>query len=306
LQAIDKVDQAGKPSLKVHVDTAFGWDSNVNSGPSNSSFAVPALGGAVVTLLPAGVKRDAAFLSLGAGVSGRANIAPRWSALGSANASMRKFGNNSSAFNIDQVDLNGGLSYRDDRHEYSAVVNLGQTNIGGSALRRISGATGEWTYRPDGTRQWGTYLQLANLDYPTQPVRDARRTVLGTSYAAQIKSGSLYYTSVYAGRETQNDGTFPHLSHRLAGVRLGMQMPLNPQWGLFATASLENRRYGGAEPLFLVVRKDTQLDLSVGAAWKMSESWRVTPQVNYNRSHSNIAVNDSSKTSVSISARREF
>jgi outer membrane protein len=306
LQAIDKVDEAGRPSMRAHVDISLGYDSNVNSGPSNSSFAVPALGGAIVTLLPAGIKTDAAYLQLGAGVSGRGNLMPRWSVLGSANISTRKLGNNASAFNIDQVDANGGVSYRDDRHEFSGVLNLGQTSIGGSTLRRLTGVTGEWTYRPDGTRQWGTYLQHANLDYPSQPARDAKRTVLGTSYAMQTKAGNLNYYSAYVGRERQDDAAFPHLGHRLMGLRAGTQMPINAQVGLFATVALENRIHAGADPLFLVVRKDTQFDFSIGTAWKLSDAWRITPQLNYNRSKSNLAVNDSSKMSVSVTARRDF
>jgi outer membrane protein len=306
LQAIDKVDAAGRPSMRVHVEASLGYDDNVNSGPSSSSFAVPALGGGIVNLLPAGIKTDASYLHLGAGVSGRANLVPRWSFLGSANASTRKHGNNASAFNIDQMDANGGVSYRNDRHEFSGVLNAGQTAIGGATLRRLTGVTGEWTYRPDGTRQWGSYLQLSTISYPSQPVRDANRSVLGTSYAMQSRDGNLYYTSVYLGREKQDNAAFPHLGHRLAGVRLGTQIPLTDQWGLFATASFENRTYGGADPLFFIVRKDNQIDLSLGAAWKLSDLWRVTPQINYNRSDSNIIANDSSKSSISVTVRREF
>ena len=146
--------------------------------------------------------------------------------------------------------------------------------------------------------------QHPNRQY--KPARDARRTVLGTSYATQSSGGGIYYTGIYLGREQQDDAAFPHLGHRLAGARFGLQMPLNAQWGLFATASLESRKYGGADPLFFIVRKDTQLDISAGAAWKIAENWRITPQVNFNRSNSNIIVNDSNKTSLSITARRDF
>jgi outer membrane protein len=306
LQAIDKVDEAGRSAVKIYLEAALGYDDNVNSGPSSSSFAVPALGGAIVTLLPTGIKTSASYLQLGAGVSGRANLAPRWSFIGGASASARKYGNSASAFNIDQLDANGGVSYRDERHEFSGVLNLGQTAIDGSTLRKLTGVTGEWTYRPDGTRQWGTYIQISNLDYPDQPARDARRTVLGTSYAIQSRTGNLYYAGVYAGSEKQDNPAFPHLGHRLAGARFGLQMPINAQWGFFATASVEDRKYGGTDPLFFIVRKDTQWDMSVGAAWKMAENWRITPQLNFNRSHSNVIVNDSSKNSFSVTVRREF
>jgi outer membrane protein len=317
LQAIDKVDEQGRSSLKLHVEAGIGYDSNVNSGPSSNSFAVPFLGGAVVTLLPAGQKTDASYLQLGAGVSGRAILAPRWSFIGNANVSIRKHGNNASAFNIDQIDGSAGLSYREERNEFSGVVNLGQTAIGGSTLRQISGVTGEWTHRPDGTRQWGSYLQISNLDYPSQPNRDARRTVLGTSYAKQTGGGMIYYIGGYFGRESVDNKTVPDLGHRMVGLRAGLQMPLTAKWSLFTSASLENRTYGGPHPLFStpatpttpfipLIRKDNQFDLSIGAAWRVTDNWRITPQLSFNRSNSNIIVNDSSKSAFSVTARREF
>jgi hypothetical protein len=133
----------------------------------------------------------------------------------------------------------------------------------------------------------------------------------------QTKAGNLNYYSAYIGRERQDDAAFPHLGHRLIGLRAGTQMPISPQVGLFATVALENRTYLGPDPLFSipatpttpfipVTRSDNQFDLSIGAAWKLSDTWRLTPQLNYNRSKSNLAVNDSSKTSVSVTARRDF
>lgn len=313
LQAIDNVDSAGRSSLKAHVETGLGYDSNVNSGPSVNSFVVPLFGG-VFNLQPGGIKAAAGFWHVGAGVSGRGVLAPRWSFLGSANASIRKYGNNASAFNIDQIDANAGLSYREERHEFSGIINFGHTtlkgdpliSVTGGTLRQISGITGEWTYRPDGTRQWGTYLQLSNLNYPSQQVRNARRNVLGTSYAVITKSGSVYYAGGYIGRESPHNALFPHLGHRMLGVRAGMQVPLTARWSMYASASLEDRKFGGQEPFFLVTRSDTQIDLALGAAWKITDHWRITPQLAWNRTKSNIVVNDNSKTSASVMARYEF
>jgi outer membrane protein len=306
LQAIDKVDEAGRSILKAHVEMGLGRDSNVNSGPTSNSFAVPLLGGAIVTLLPAGIKTGASFTHLGAGVSGRAVLAPRWSFLGNASASLRRHSSAGDPYDIDQYDLSGGAAYRDERHEFSGVLNFGHTAIGDATLRKLTGITGEWTYRPDGTRQWGTYLQLSNLDYPNQPVRDAKRTVLGTSYAMQAKSGVLYYGGGYFGSERTDDSTVAHLGYSMFGLRGGLQMPVHPQWSLFATASLEDRSYKSQDPVFLKQRKDLQMDVSLGAMWRLTDHWRVTPQISFNKNKSNTAVNDSKKHTFSVTARYEF
>ena len=306
LQAIDKVSETGRPAIKAHVETGIGYDSNVNSGPSNTSFAVPFLNNAVVQLLPGGIKTGASYLQLNAGVSGRALLAPRWSFIGNANLSSRKHQNKANPYDIDQIDVSGGATYREERHEFSGVVSLGHTAIGGSTLRKLSGLTGEWTYRPDGKRQWSTYVQLANLDYPSQSVRDAHRTVLGTSYAFQATDGTFYYAGSYFGQELTNNSAFSHLSHRILGARAGLQKSLNRQWSVFTTLSLEDRDYKAPDLLFLKKRQDLQVDLSLGATWLVTDQWRITPQINVNRSQSNLPVNDSSKYSFSLTGRYEF
>lgn len=306
LQAIDKVDEQGRSSLKVFAETGLGHDSNVNSGPSQNSFAVPRLNNEIVTLLPAGQKTSANYLHMGAGVSGRAVISPRLSFIGSANAALRRHGNNASAFNLNQIDGNAGLSYRDERNEYAGVLNVSQANIGGTTVRRIFGVTGEWTYRPDGKRQWVSYVQLSNLDYPSQPVRDAKRSVLGTSYAFATDAGSVIYGGGYFGSEKVKNAAFAHLGQHLTGLRAGIQTPLNPKWSLFATAAYENRRYGGADPLFLITRRDNQVDLTLGAHWKFSENIKITPQLSLTRAGSNIVVNDYNKATFSVVARYDF
>lgn len=307
LQAIDKVDEQGRSSLKVYAEAGLGHDSNVNSGPTQSSFAVPRFNNIIVTLLPAGQKTAASFLQFGAGVSGRAVINPRLSFIGSATANLRRHGNSASAFNYNLIDGNAGLSYREERHEYSGVLNVSQSDIGGTTVRRMYGVTGEWTFRPDGKRQWVSYLQLSNLDYPTQPIRDAKRTVLGTSYAFATDGGSVVYGGGYLGQErAKNHATLPYFSQNLTGLRAGIQMPLTAQWSFFATAAYENRRFGGVEPLFGVSRRDNQTDVSVGAHWKLTQNIKITPQLSITRASSNIPVNDYSKTAFSVVARYDF
>ena len=83
-------------------------------------------------------------------------------------------------------------------------------------------------------------------------------------------------------------------------------MPLSAQWSLFGTASFERRRYGGADPLFLIARRDSQTDLTIGASWKLNDAWTIKPQIAINKNNSNIVINDSSKTTVSVVARYDF
>ena len=91
INAIDRVDAQGKSSWKAYAEAGVGSDSNANSGPSGSNVAVPAFGGLIFTLNPGGVKQKAEFLTLGAGISGRYVIDPRWSLIGNASLQTRSY-----------------------------------------------------------------------------------------------------------------------------------------------------------------------------------------------------------------------
>ncbi len=306
LQAIDRVDEAGRNSVKGYVEASIGHDSNANSGPADPNVAVPVLGNIVVTLAPAGVKTKAAFASLGAGVSGRYIIDPRWSLIGNGTAALRAHGNGASQFNNDQIDLSGGAAYRVDRNEYSVVAQYGTYGVDGSRARNQYGVVGEWTYRLDGFRQLTSYVQLTKLKYPAQSVRDADRNVIGTSYAHLFRNGILAYGGVYFGRESEDTAGRPDLGHKLVGFRTGVQKPFSESLAAFVTLGYESRDYGGTDPIFLVSRRDKQTNLNLGLSWLPARAWRVTPQIAFTGTNSNVVIADYNRTIVSVTARREF
>ncbi len=305
LQAIDRVEADGRSSWRGHVETSIGRDSNVNSGPSDPNVAVPAFG-AVFQLNAAGVKTAATFATLGAGVQGRYVLDPRWSLIGNAAASYRSNSGSADVFNTRQIALNGGASYRYERHEFSLVGQFDTQNVDGARARDQAGVVGEWMMRFDAFRQAGAYVQLSRLSYPLQAVRDADRRVLGASYAHQMRSGLLAYGGAYAGEEAERNRGVPHLGHTLQGLRLGVQQPLGTALAGFATLGYEQRRHGGADPLFQVTRRDRQTNVNLGLNWVPVPEWRVTPQLALMDTRSNIVIADYDRTTVSVTVRRDF
>ena len=122
LLAIDRSEEAAKSSIKLYVETSLGYDTNINSGPGNANVAVPAFGGLVFTLNNANLSTKDNFATLGAGVSARRVLDPRWSLIGNLTVNGRMHGQNK-AFDATQVDGNAGASYRYDKHEFSAILN---------------------------------------------------------------------------------------------------------------------------------------------------------------------------------------
>ncbi len=306
LLAIDRNEEAARSSIKAYIETSYGSDSNINSGPSNANVAVPALGGLVFTLSPTGVKLKDDFYSVGAGISGRyVTENPRLSLIGSAAGNYR-FNLDHNNFDTNQFDITAGASYRVDKDEFTAVAQVGTYAADNSPVRNQRGMVGEWTHRPDVASQWSTYLQLSTLRYPGQSLRDAERYVLGTSYATVLRSGLLVFGGGYFGVEDERASGVPHLGHRLVGLRAGLQQPLNADIDLFASVGFENRRYGGSDPLFLVTRSDRQSTLNLGLNWVPAVTWRVTPQLSLLKTSSNIAISDFTKRVLSVTVRKDF
>ena len=199
-----------------------------------------------------------------------------------------------------------GMAFRAERHE---VIVSGQGSyyaLDGTRLRTMGGVLGEWIYRIDGFRQWGSFLQVLEVRYPTQELRNVRRSVLGTSYSHLFRHGASVYAGVYGGREQPKASDADTLGHRLWGVRLGGQWPLAPQWTVFASADWEHRRYGGQDPFFAVTRTDRQAQVALGLNWTPAPGWRVTPQWQFTRNASTLPITDYERRVFSILLRREF
>ncbi len=308
LQAINRSEASNQASVQWYVEAGIGRDTNANSAPSSPDVAVPLFGGLVFSLNPSAVQKPASYTSLAAGLTGRLPLAPRWSMIGSASLQQRHNSGDADIFDNQQIDASLGGAYRVDQHELSLALQLGQSEVDHQHARTQRGLVAEWAYRPDGFGQWCTYLQHGRISYPSSPVRDADRTVLGSNFAHLSRTGWLAYAGGYVGTErkrTELPGT-DHLGHRLWGLRAGLQKTLNEQVAVFSNFSLEQRNFSADDPLFLTSRQDQQANLSLGLYWSPAVQWRVTPALSYTRAKSNIVINDYRKTSFSVTARRDF
>ena len=114
-------------------------------------------------------------------------------------------------------------------------------------------------------------MQLLALRYPSQAMRDARRSIAGASYAQVLRNGALLYGALYAGRESPDAMGSEPLGHHVAGWRLGGQYPLTRRFGVFA--ALEE----SAVTMVLQIHSLRCSGETGSAAWPWSLSWVPAP-----------------------------
>lgn len=307
LDAIEKATAGERTTMRGYLEASFGVDSNVNTGAGNSQIAIPSLGGALLTLSATGVKQDDSYASVAGGFNVRHPFSPEWGMFGGANFSQRT---NSTKDIFDTQVLDGNIGVNRNRGDdvYSLAMQVQAYSVDNSAFRDTTGLTAQWQRTLDSSSQVSAYFQYSDLHYPGQDVRDANRYVVGAAYARALNGAysPVVYVGGYIGQEAEKAANVAYYGHQLMGARAGGEMKINPQTRLFGSASLESRNYGGTDPLFLVGRDDTQLDLRVGGSYIPAPGWTVTPQLSYTKSDSNIAIDDYDRTAVSISLRRDF
>jgi len=305
LAAVDRLDSVKRTTVHGYVEAALGYDTNVNVAPNRTSVAIPGFGGLSFTLSPDSKASADWFSTLGGGFTVRQPINGELAVVGGLSGLLR---HNFSKDQFDNVagDANLGVVLARDKTVYSLTAQFNQYELASARFRTAAGFTGQWQYNLDARNQVSAFVQYSDLRYQTQPVRDADRWVGGAAYAHAFRTGEIAFGSVYLVSEQAKRAGVPWLSHDGAGIRLGGQMNFDARTVLFANASVEQRRYGGQDPSFLNVRRDTQWDLVLGASYAPAKEWKIIPKLTFTHNDSNVELNEYHRETVSVTARRDF
>jgi tetratricopeptide (TPR) repeat protein len=309
-QTIDRYLSAlgvGATQLSGFLEIGFGRDSNVNSATASNQIAIPALGGIVATLPPSGVKIHDTFTTAGGGVSVVHGFTPDWAVVAGA-AVNGKFNTHESEFSTGTLDGNLGLRWSRGKEAISAGYQGQDFRVDNDSFRISNGVVGQWQHSYSEYSQVSLFVQEANLAYPGQSIRDARRTIGGVAfgYGWDTPNKPVVFGSLYGGNEKDKDAGFQYLGHKPVGVRFGGQASVTDRSVLFGLLSYERRVYDGDNPNFLATRRDNQVDLRLGMNYVLSPSWLLVPQVAYTDNRSNTELNKYNRTVISLTLRKTF
>jgi outer membrane protein len=297
LDAIKRIEESERTSIRGFVELGFGYDSNVNSATADSQVAVPLFGGTISSLTSSSTEQDDMFVHFGGGVNFQHPFSKRLALFGGLTY-QNKSNVNENNFSTYYYDANLGLSYRraGDTFTLGTQYNsffVNDTSVYSDAYRNASGLSGQWQHDFDSRNQVSFFVQSSKLVYPDQEIRNADRYVGGAGYAHAFGRGTVIaYLGVYGGLEDEKADGKPEFGHDLYGARLGTQWNMSEKFALFLNASGEQRKYGGPDPFFLVDREDTQYNASTGFIIFPSKGLRVTTQASGTRNDSNIPINE--------------
>jgi len=306
LGVLDQVEPSARPRVTGYLEIGGGTDSNVNSATNAGQFAIPAFGGLLFTVAPGSMPRRDNFVAAAAGALVQVPLQPGWNLLASVNG-RSTLNHRTHEMNTQLVDATAGVSHAAGAHVQTVALQSNGAWVSSSVYRTANGASAQWQTQFDPASQGGIFGQWARQEYRGQAERNADRSVLGLAYARTFDaSGSLAYASVYAAREHTRQAEFAQYGHRATALRLGGEQKLSTRSVGFLEWQHERRRYGAAEPLFGIQRRDRQNDLLAGVRFTPAEGWQVVPQVRRTRAASNIVPYDYSRTIVQISLRKDF
>jgi hypothetical protein len=304
LDAIRRVDDAGRPRLTGLIELEAGHDSNVNFGSSSGQWVL-ADGTSVIPLgisLPSNSSVFGAALALNWAVP----MGGGWQWTAGGRASLRRHPS-AHTLDQDQFDLSSGFAFHTGCHQLNMLAQFQHLQLDGAAFRNARGALGQWQCDLDARTQVGAYVQGLALDFPEDSTRDARRAALGLTFARVLAGPRrpILVSGLQFGRETSRRG-LDNLSYGFHGARLALSAGVGDRWRGFAALSWEARDFDGVEPIFGVARSDRQTELRIGAERPVARDWSVAPAITFTRNRSSLDPNDFRRTQAGVTLRYRF
>jgi hypothetical protein len=303
LNALDARERSRRSGVTAFLEAGAGIDSNANSATSSPTFAIPGFGS--LPLPASAQEQDDKFTTVSGGLFGRYAIDNTWSVIGNATFDQRANADHDE-FDTGTVNASAGFTRVDPINELTLAAQFQTYTVDREQFRNAAGAVLQWRRNFSQRDQATAYLQYARLTYPDLETRDADRTVVGGAWAHSFGGLTAAFAGVYGGREEPVEDNVPHFGHDLWGVRLGGQLGFGSKFILSATASYENREYGGADPTFGVERHDKEAQLRLAANYLIDQAWTAIAALTLIDSQSNIVINDYDRAMFAVSLRYDF
>lgn len=305
LGALTQREASERHRVDFHVQAGAGYDTNVSSTTAETQIAIPRFGGLPFTLSGVSTKQEDTLGQVEAGGSVEHVLSPAWRLQADATVGSRRYAS-VEQFDSITTDAGAGLAWQTGPDSVLAKLQLQDFRLDDAAFRSLYGLLAQYQHAWSDKAAASVYAQASHLDYH-RGVVDGDRYTLGTGYSRTLDTAraTAVYAGLYGGRET-SESSLSTMAQDFYGLRLGGSLALQARLALTASLSVEQRQFADPSTLFLVERKDTGTDLTVGAILQLTDQVTLRPAYTYSNNDSNTVLSDFDRHIVTLDLRYDL
>jgi tetratricopeptide (TPR) repeat protein len=305
MAAIRERESAFRPALSAYLETAFGHDSNANSGIGQDSITLPLFG--TLSLTEDGKEKADRFHSIVAGGQVNVPLRPGLAWFAGAQVDSRNFDN---AGQFDQRTLGGatGLAWNSDPHTLRLSVSGNRLAVQSRDYRTLSALTLEWSRNLDAARGFSVFAQTAKLAYAgDNSVRDADLQSIGASWRQSFDARWQPFLSVgvNVGRE-DNKRNRNDLGRDTQGARAGLGLAFSPRITAALSVAVQKSRYKAFDEFLGARRDDRFVSAEAALGYTITQNLGARIEVSRQNNDSNIALFEYKRTLAALKLRYDF
>lgn len=306
LQAMRRRADRYSTVVRGHLEIGGGYDTNVNS--ATSADTVDSVLGPLV-LDDAGKAREDAFTRLAGGVEVSRPVSGNATVFAMAGGESRAHPDEDD-FDIGRVDGRVGTVLHGARTRTTLALRAQRFYVAGESYQDLVGVSADLRYRLSGALAAHGGIQIAQLGYEDQEVRDSTLSLLSAGLTRVWGGQRLRPVGsvvAFGGSErAEEDAGEAIVDRDLLGINGLLRLRLAPDWDLTGRAQYRRSEYAEEQPIFGTAREDDYYELGLDLAWEPSAAWRVGPSLRHSENDANIEVHAFERTVLELRARYSF
>jgi hypothetical protein len=289
-----------------NVTLGLGSDSNVNSGPDDSSLTL-------IQLDDSSLGHSDTFTELTASWGVGYPFAPGWMATGNITAALLR-NQTYNEFDTTTGTVLAGVSRVFKQSRYKGELMYQQFQLDGDEYRSLNGLNLGWQYNFSQTTSLDTTLQYATLEFPTVEVKNSTLTTLAFTYTHNLDGAlqPVLFANLNIGSEAADDSSnasaLSDTERDILGLRLGTILAFSSKLALQMAAGIQTSDYAEPQVLSFLgdIRQDNYISANLNLIWLIDKAWRLDTKLGYSKNDSNVELYSYDRTTIGLEANYAF
>ena len=302
LARMDELERDKGSELSFFVETASGYDDNINSATGVGAINTP-FGNFALT--EDGQAQEDNFVSVSGGVNWKHALTPA-SAVDISLLPSYRANFDGSTFDIGVLRLETGYSRVSGSTQWRLGGRLQTVTVDQERFQDAYGLVGSLT-QDFGDGWYGSATGTATtLRFDGDKARDTDQYLLALTLAKQFGSTSHSFTVYGASEPARNEDVGEHNGKVFYGGSYGLQWALSQTVVPFLGLSYQSGEYDADHPVFAITREDDQLAGRIGLQWLVMPKLLVRAEYRYTDVDSNLEVFKIERNEVEAGLRYSF